>query len=267
MKKIALYVICTLPFTGIADLVAYYPLDNNANDASGNGHNGAITGTGISFGQAGANAATGLSADFTGSGHIDVPYNTALNTADFTVTLWTHADVAGGGGSNYRSPITNRDDVSSGAETHGWVIYNDNAGNWSFWNGRGVGQSWHQLDGGPVQTGTWTHLAISYDSTTSTKSLYVNGSPAGSVNAPFSPNGTQMENLHIGGGGDSGGQFRFDGRIDDIGIFNTALTQSEIMDIMNNGVIPEPSAGLLFALGLVLITTLYRTNSTQGASS
>ncbi|MFT5124701.1 MAG: hypothetical protein ACI9TH_002089 [Kiritimatiellia bacterium] len=238
--------------TGIsyATLVAYYPLDTDALDASGNGHHGTVTGSGVTYGQAGANGATGQSTDFTGSGHINVPYSPALNTPDFTVTLWANADVAGGGGGNYRSPITNRDDVSG--VTYGWIIYNDNAGNWNFWNGQGA-SGWPQLSGGAVATTTWTHLAISYDSATSTKSFYVNGNLAGTANAAFAANGPQMEALHLGGGGDDGTQFRFDGRIDDVGLFDHVLDQAAIQNIMVNGVIPEPASGVLFLLGLSLL--------------
>ena len=104
-----------------------------------------------------------------------------------------------------------------------------------------------------MSVNTWTHLAISYDSATSTKSFYVDGNLAGTATATLVPNGPETENLHIGGGADDGSQFRFDGQIDDVGIFNNVLDQAAIQNIMINGVIPEPSAGGLLFLGLVLI--------------
>ena len=55
-----------------ADLVAHWPLDVDANDASGNGFDGLLVGAGVTFNQPGANAATGSSTSFTGAGHIDV---------------------------------------------------------------------------------------------------------------------------------------------------------------------------------------------------
>ena len=56
-----------------ASVVAWWPLDNDGSDASGNGHDAVVVGTGVSAGQPGANAATGQSTDFTGNGHLDVP--------------------------------------------------------------------------------------------------------------------------------------------------------------------------------------------------
>ena len=243
-----------------ADLIAYYPLDTDAIDATGNGHDGTIVGTGITFGQGGANANTGTSADFTANGRIDVSHSAAINSPSFTVTLWANADVAGGGGNNFRSPITNRDDVSAPQGTHGWIVYNDSGGNWNYWNGQGAGAVWSQLPGGPVTTGSWTHLAITYDSTTSTKTFYVNGASAGSANVSLSPNGPESENLHIGGGADDGSSFQFDGRIDDVSLWNNVLNPSEIQDIMNNGItlIPEPSSAALFSMGIMLLTILRR---------
>ena len=240
MKRILITagLIFLLPLICHADLVAYFPLDKDALDASGNGHHGTVIGTGVRFGQTGANGTTGQSADFAGTGHIDIPYHAALNSPDFTVSLWALADVAGGG--LFRSLITNRDDVNIGEETHGWIIYNDFNAQWDFWTGPfdQPGLPWHRLSGGAVSNNVWTHLAISYNSVTSNKTIYVNGVLA-SAEAEYSPNGTEKEDIHIGGGGDTGLEFRFDGRIDEVALFDTTLSAGEIADIMNNGVQTE----------------------------
>ena len=88
--------------------MAWWPLDENASDLSGNGFDGITQGL-ISFGETGANEVTGGAGLFDGSSHIDVPWNPQLNTNDFSVTLWVNPAAAGG---SHRSPITNRDDVS-----------------------------------------------------------------------------------------------------------------------------------------------------------
>lgn len=247
-------------------LVAWFPLDGDANDASGNGFNGSIVGSEISFERAGANGATGQATDFAGTGHIEVPWDAALNTQNFTVTLWANAGAASGG--SFRSPITNRDDVApGGAFRHGWIIYNNNAGNWSFWNGGGTSADggWNVADGPAVATNTWTHIAITYDSATNTKIIYLDGTAVSTTNpAAFSPNNgdfldgltRESEDLHIGGGGDDGTAFRWDGLIDDITIWDEALDQAEIVDIRDNSitVIPEPtSLGLLGLAGFAFL--------------
>ena len=247
-----------------AALVAWWPLDNDGSDASGNGHDAAVVGTGVNAGQAGANAATGQSTDFTGAGHLDVPWASTLNTESFTLALWTNPDTAGGG--SFRSPITNRDDVSpGGAFRHGFIIYNSNNGQWSFWNGGGTGGNggWNNVNVAPVTVNAWSHLAITYDANSNTKQFFINGALVSTTNpVAFSPNNSTIadgfthddEDLHIGGGGDNGSSFRFDGRIDDVILYDNVLSQSDIQDLMTNS-IPEPSGSALLglaALGLVL---------------
>lgn len=223
-------VIASVP---IADpLVAWWPLDVDGTDASGNGFDGTITGA-LAPAE-GANAATGGSLTFDGGSRIDVPFDQNLNPDDFTITMWANASSTAG----FASPITSRDDVNNGVSTHGFIIYNDNGGNWNFWTGDG-NPGWDTLAAGPVLTDTWTHLAISYDSVTETKTFYVDGQVAATDTAAnqYSQNGTvEMEDLHIGAGADDGNSFFFDGRIDDVGLFRTALSEEDINSIMMNGV-------------------------------
>ena len=213
-------------------LVAWWPLDVDGTDASGNGFDGTIVGALTTA--PGANAATGGSLQFDGASRIDVPFDPELNPQDFTVTLWANAASTGG----FASPITSRDDVGGGTSTHGYILYNDNGGNWNFWTGDG-NPGWDTLSGGPVTPSTWTHIAMTYDSITETKSIYLDGVLAASDTAPnqYSPNGTvETESLHIGAGQDDGLNFWFNGQIDDVGLFRTALTEEQINSIIANGV-------------------------------
>ena len=221
------FFVCTLN----ADLLAHWPLDGNGDDALDN-HHGSTTN--VVFGADGAAAHTGTAAEFNGSNStITVPHDSSLNPASFTLAMWVNADSTNG----FASAVTSRDDTS--ASVHGYIIYNDNGGNWNFWTGTGgPSGAWNTMPGGGVQTGSWTHLAISYDLGSKTKSLYVNGSLAAtnSANKLYSPNGPQAENLHIGSGADNGASFHFDGLIDDVALWDETLTVSEIQNVMNNGV-------------------------------
>jgi hypothetical protein len=213
-------------------LVAWWPLDADGTDASGNGFDGTIVG---SLAPAeGANAATGGSLTFDGGSRIDVPFDQDLNPDNFTITMWANASSTSG----FASPITSRDDVNAGVSTHGFIIYNDNGGNWNFWTGDG-NPGWDTLPAGPVSIGTWTHLAISYDSVTETKSFYIDGVLAATDTAAnqYSPNGTvETEGLHLGAGADDGNSFWFTGTLDDVGLFRTALSEEDISTIMMSGV-------------------------------
>ncbi len=237
-----------------ADLIAHWPLDTDASDSTGNSHNGTVVDGNVNFGQTGANANTGTAAAFPDNGHIDVPFDAALNGESFTIALWANAGSTGG----FASPLTSRDDVA-GPLTHGYILYNNNAGNWDFWTGDSD-NGWDTLPGGAVSTSAWSHLAITYDATTDTKSLWIDGALSASDNVPqsgptqYSPNGTvESENLHIGSGQDDGNNFFFDGNIDDVTIWDEALDGAAIQNIMNNS-IPEPtSLGLLSLAGLALL--------------
>ena len=77
-------------------------------------------------------------------------------------------------------------------------------------------------------------LAITYDDEAEVKKLYVNGELAVESNDAVAENDTKP--LNIGAGGDTGTAYFFKGDIDDIGLWNMALSQEEIQAVMNNGV-------------------------------
>ncbi len=71
-------------------LVAYYPFNGNANDASGNGNNGFAENTFATVNQFGlTNSALG----FTGNSWVFVPYSASLNTTNFSVSLMFNSQI------------------------------------------------------------------------------------------------------------------------------------------------------------------------------
>lgn len=231
-------------------LVAWWPLDNNAADASGHGFDGEIIAPGtVSFTETGANGATGRAADFADGGHIDIPFSPLLNPTSFTVTLWAKADTTAG----FASPITSRIH-GAGGETNGYLIYNTDGGNWAFWTGQGI-PMWDDITGPAVTVGEWTHLAITYDASIDTKTLWINGQSAAvdtikSAPTQYTPNYSSA--LHIGAGDDTGLAFPFDGKLDDVGLYKKALSQSEIQGIMTDGVGTAPASADFVITSLVI---------------
>lgn len=206
------------PWTS-AELVAHWPLDDDASDATGNGHDGLVVGGTVTFGQPGANGNTGTSAEFPDNGHIDIPYDPAISPGDtapdgsssFTVTLWAYSTDNTG----YNSPFTGREDSGN---VNGPIIYNNPQGNWSYWAGNnGPSGAWNPINDGPVPLDTWVHVAIVFDADTITRKMYVDGveviNQAGGVSA------NSQRDLHIGSGQDDGNNFFWNGRIDDVGLW------------------------------------------------
>ena len=100
--------------------------------------------------------------------------------------------------------------------------------------GVSVGGTIRQLDAGTtIPVNAWTHLTATYDGTT--QRLYINGvqvasgAQTGSITTSISP-------LHIGGNSIWGEYFN--GYIDEVRIYNRALTTSEIQADMNKAVGP-----------------------------
>lgn len=202
-------------------LVAWYPLNNSAVDAGPNGLNGTVSGSTAAVdrhGAAGGASAFSYSYDL-------VPTNPLFNTgAGMTVTAWvnlvnsaTNQKVVGRVNSSFSSGFILG--VESG-QVHPEV-----------WNSAGVP---HSFSAGTVPSNTWTHLAITW-ATNGNLIVYVNGVASVSTAAGTSPIGSNSEPLIIGGSPWSTSPLYFpvEGSIDDIGIWDRALTPAEIMDVYN----------------------------------
>jgi subtilisin-like proprotein convertase family protein len=201
-----------------------------ANSGSGGpAHNGSYL-NGVSQGNAGPRPAafSGFETDnraatFDGvDDKLDVPYSAALNTTDFTVSVWARCN---GGAGAFRSPLTSRAD----SPTRGFIFYANNANRWSYWTGTGGGAgTWDVVDGPTVTNGQWVHLVGTQSGTN--KAFYVNGALVASKAAAFSPNNASP--LRIGGGASEGtGNFFFPGDVDEAAVFNRALSGTEVLQI------------------------------------
>ncbi|MCW1924325.1 LamG domain-containing protein [Luteolibacter arcticus] len=237
-------------------LVAWWPMETNASDASGNGHHGADVGA-VSYAAAGAGGVTGGAAMFNGSSRIDVPFDEALNPSSFTVVLWANPASA----SDFNAAITSRNDATPSGS--GYILYNSSDADWEFWSGDGkpTGAIWDvsQAGGaeGDVVQGAWTHLAITYDHVAQTKIFYVNGTAvATDTGVEFGRN--LLNDLHLAGGGNLGTDFMFEGMLDDVAIFREVLNPTQINAIRNTGVtgftgLPQPADATFAITGVSVL--------------
>ena len=86
--------------------------------------------------------------------------------------------------------------------------------------------------GTPVPVGEWFHIAVNYDVDDRAARIYINGE----VDSTFTTGGASLlvgnGYIHIGGLPE---QQYFDGVIDEVSIYNTALSTSEIREIYRRG--------------------------------
>ncbi len=228
--------------TAVADLVAYYPLDegsgDTATDASGNGHNGTLNGDprwiAGKFGQA-------LEFPGTAGSYVDLgTWNPSEGTDQLTIALWVKWNGLSG---QWQGLISKRN--SWGPAPIGEMMWfleaNETTG--ILWFGRrdggGVGSS-----GQTLPEGEWQHLAITCDGTTAT--MYRDGEQLNSGSftlGSMTDAGLQFGSGYINGGGP------FNGAVDDVRIYNNALTAEEIQDIMLGQMLqaygPKPADGAL----------------------
>lgn len=200
----------------------------SAADASGNGNTGAITGaTWTTSGRFGA------ALTFNGTSN-SVGVNDAASldlTSGMTVEAWVYPTTLSG----WRTVL-----MKEGSGGLAWTLYgHDNGPHPAVTvNTGGADQS---LAGAQQLTlNTWTHLAATYDGTT--LRLYVNGTQT-STRTVGGNLLTTAGALRIGGNAVWGEYFA--GRIDEVRIYNRALTASQVQADMNAAIgstAPPPSA-------------------------
>lgn len=170
--------------------------------------------------------------------YAEVPYAAEMNpTGPFTAEAWVRATSASS--ADYRSPVSA---FGGWGDSSGWFFYQSpDTGSGSSWvwvqKGGGI---W--VGGGPVTKLNWQHLVGAFDGTTIR--FYVNGVLMGSADASTALPNSGMA-LRIGTR-DTGYGF-FDGNVDEVAIYGTALSADRIRmhyevgltNISNRPVSPE----------------------------
>ena len=210
---LALIALIPVPSRAVGGLVAAFAFDEGAGstvaDASGNGNTGTISGATWTAGEYNY----GLAFNGT-SARVDVPDAASLHlTSAMTLEAWVKPSVVT---SNWRDVVYKGNDnyylmatsTRSSKPVGGVTI---------------AGTHQEAVGAAPMAAGTFAHVAATYDG--STIRLYVNGAEVGSKAATGSIT-TSTNPLQIGGDSIYGQYFA--GTIDEIRIYNTALTQSQI---------------------------------------
>lgn len=233
-------------------LIAWWPFSGNANDMSGNNNNGTVNGASLTtdrFGQ------TNQSYYFNGNNfnRIEVLNNSnnSLNlTNNLTLSCWFQSD----------SMYTENGTVRSILMKMGDGVGDQNGFVFGLWGGNPgtsgtvgmvnfAAQPYNNGSSFPGANGfvnikTWYHIAVTYTDIDSTLKYYLNGNLVDTKRLNFNI-GNNSNPLWIGSSQSIYSTKKtFHGKLDDVGIWNRALSQSEILTLHKScadSIINQPS--------------------------
>jgi hypothetical protein len=214
----------SLPSNLQQGLVGYWPFCGNANDESGNGNDGVVNGATLTEDRFGTcNSAY----EFDGmNDFIEVLNSSDFSLANFSVSIWIQNNSLETDPPTF---ILNKgcipDGVSSSTEMS-FRIY-------SYSDGQYISDIWcpnRSFLAGPGFDSNWFHLSMVYDGIT--MSLYVDGILVESI-PQAGPLSTNEYSMLIGARNflNCALDSYYNGRLDDIGIWNRALTPEEVQEL------------------------------------
>lgn len=215
-------------------LVGYWPFNGNANDESGNGNNGTNNGATLTSDRFGN---INSSYNFDGLNDlIRIPHQNALNLiGDYSISVWYKGNYQNIFNNNWVF-IAKRDDngicCSPNVPYDVFIPFNNTNfgvpvmayanGNYSFSA---------PSNATPISLDQWQNLTIT--NTSDLIKFYINGQLIFSQNISSTLRATNTADLLIGSVNREIGAEWMNGKLDDIGIWNRALTQEEIMGLFN----------------------------------
>ena len=179
---------------------------------------------------------------------VEIAANSVLNpTGDYTVAAWFKQEGEGSGDNDYQSIITSRSTPGTGG-VHGYMMYLRASNNrLQYWKGTSSGgnfvknettslSTWKANGGGDPGTPGWNYYVIRFNGTNQ-MDLFLDGALIQSVTSVKTLN---LQNTtrpaRIGAGNTNGSaEFFFNGKIDDVAVWDEALTDAEISALYNTG--------------------------------
>jgi len=214
-----------LPTSLQTGLVGYWPFCGNANDASGNGNNGTVNGATLTSDRYGN---TSSAYNFNGSSnYIDVGNNNSLNSNIVTISAWYNAVDYGSSAQGFQGNLVSKREQSGWGGAYQLALMS-NPSNLVYAPYTIAGQNGNVYS--TLQPlGQWIHVVYVHD--LNSARIYINGVLSGTT---LVSGGLTFNNLPVwfGARPNAGGLSHFfNGKLDDIAIWNRALTATEIQQL------------------------------------
>jgi hypothetical protein len=223
---------------------AWYPFEGNAQDASGHGNDGAVTGTvTYSTGKLGAQAM-----QFSGSSgsYVTIPRSVS---DDFTLAFWVKTTATGGTGQWYNGKGLVDGEMPGQVDDFGVSLVGNKA---AF----GVGNPDSTIfSTSAINDGNWHHVAATRNAVTGQMKLYCDGVLQASTNGPTGTK-SAASNLKIGALQTLVSGSFLAGTIDDVQLFDHVFSDAEVPALRNH----QPTLSPVFDDSILAGRTLSVTN-------
>jgi hypothetical protein len=198
-------------------LVAYYPIDGNANDESGNGLNGTVYGAYIGD-SLNRHEETNTCYYFDGLAYIDLGNVLDINFIDFSISIWFYYTVNG-----YligRESSAKQWGCYMSSDRFTFVAYQDDV-------------TYNIKQSSVLSADQWYHAVVVFNN--GDASIYINNIFDNDVSLGTTITSIRSisVNTQIGRRNRSGSYYYLTGKIDDIRIYNKILTTNEITALYN----------------------------------
>ena len=234
--------------TTLTGLAAYWSFDSSSNfNVPDMGGSTLTKGNGASWSASGKfGGALSLNGGSQSLYDTSSPSYLPVGNSSYTQSVWFKPNVVSGNGG-----LVGWGDYFSSRRVNALRLYENSGGFRHYWWGADLDCTGTQC---PISTGTWYHVASTWDGTT--RKLFVNGVLKRS-DTPGANNATAA-NFHIGKTCCS--EF-FNGLIDDVAIYTRALSAGEVAELANSS-IPTPTNSAVPA-----VSGIARTGETLDAST
>jgi len=218
-----------------AGMVGWWPAEGNANDITFGTNNGTLMGGAM----ASAPGEVGLAFSFDGTnGYVEIPDSPVFHPAVLTIEAWvlfTSLDSAGSGGSPAGQQYIVFKQNSQSCDFEGFGLSKTRVSGsdfFAFTVSSASGQSADLVSGNAIATGQWHHIAGVRG--TNFIQLFVDGQFQGQTNVSFAQDYGILP-LYFGTSGESYWDHKLAGELDEVSLYNVALSSNQIAAIYAAG--------------------------------